>query len=151
MGRYRTVETEKDEQSYDARIWWTFWIVALVCLAYTAWHHYRNYDLIHNGTCIIAEYTEKGGEKLASYRGENGNLIASFTLSGLDPVHEENTVQLYYKDNIYAAEPRRQLQSWLISYGIFGILLVVCSLRLWNIYTHKTTSNQIFSDETEYT
>ena len=49
MGRYRVVETDRQERSYEARIWWALWGIALLALIYTVYHQFREYDLIHNG------------------------------------------------------------------------------------------------------
>ena len=146
MGRYRTVETEKEEQSYEARIWWAFWIVSIVVIAYTAWHQYRNYNLVHTGTCIEAKYQEKEGIKIATYHDENGNQIASYTLNGLSPVLGDGTVKLYYKDNIHYAEPQTDIRAWLGSYIIFGLVLIGCSWKLKTIYSRKA-STQAYDSE----
>lgn len=136
MGRYRTVESEKDEQSYEARVWWMFLAVAVIVLSYTIWHHYRNLDLVQNGTCIVAEYFVHNNQPQARYQDESGH-INIFNLSSLSAEHDENTVKLYYKDNIKFAEPKRELKSWIISYGIFGLMFVGCSFKLYTIYKKK--------------
>lgn len=136
MGRYRTFETEKDEKSYEARIWWVFWIVAVVVMCYTLWHQFIEYDLIHNGSFIDAEYYVYNGRELARYRDEN-NVNYSFSLEGLDAIHDENTVRLYYKGNIALATPRRSPKTWIFAYVVFGAMFIVCSRILWKIYHRK--------------
>jgi len=134
MGRYRQIETEEEVKSFDARIWWAFWIIALIVLIYTAWHQYREYDLVHNGNCIIAEYTVYNDQELATYYDETGRVAARYNISGLSAVHENDTIKMYYKTNINAAEPHRSVQTWLISYAIFGTAFVLCSIKLRKIY-----------------
>lgn len=136
MGRYRTVESEKDEQSYEARIWWVFWIVAVVVIAYTAWHQYRNYDLVHNGKCIEAQYYVYNNQEMARYKDENGMLVNK-SLEGLNAIHEEDTVLLYYKDYMSLAEPKRETSAWLYSYLIFIPLLAGTTWKLITIYKKK--------------
>lgn len=137
MGRYRNEEYEQDERSYEARIWWVFWIIAVVVIAYTIWHQYRNYDLVHNGTCIEAEYMLYNGEEIARYRDETGRIVASYNLGGLNAIHDEDTVLLYYKDNINFAEPERELKSWLYAYVIFIPVLIGTTWKLITIYKKK--------------
>ncbi len=133
MGRYREVQTEQQEKSYEARIWWALWAIALIALAYTVWHQVREYDLVHNGQCIEAEYYVYNGQELAKYLDQD-NRYHSYNVSGFDAVHDEQTIKLYYKDNINFAEPRRRFRSWLFSYLLFVPAFAGCSLRLHKIY-----------------
>lgn len=136
MGRYNYMETEKDERSFDARIWWVFWFIALLVLAYTVYHHARSFELVHNGKYIDAEYYIYNNQEMARYIDEN-NRHYSYNLSALDPVHEENTVRLYYKEFIQLAEPRRNPKIWIFSYLLFGACLVFSSYKLLKIYRQK--------------
>lgn len=136
MGQYDHFETEQDEKSFAARIWWVLWIVALLALAYSIYHHTRSFNLVHNGTCIEAEYYVYNGEEIARYTDEN-NRHYSYNLSGLDAIHEENTVKLYYIDRIQLAEPRRDPKIWIFSYLGFGAAIVFCSYKLVKIYWPK--------------
>lgn len=136
MGRYREVETEEQDKSYEARIWWVLWGVALIVLIYTVWHQVREYDLIHNGQCIEAEYYVYNGQEMAKYRDED-NRYHSYNVSGLDAVHDEDTIKLYYKDNLNPAEPHRHPRIWIFSYLLFGAIFAGCSLRLRKIYLQK--------------
>ena len=56
-------------------------------------------------------------------------------ISGLNAVHEEDTIKMYYWTDIHAAEPHRDPMLWVRSYVIFGIGIIVCSVRLYKIYT----------------
>lgn len=136
MGRYNNIEMEQDDKSFDARIWWVFWIVALVVILYTVYHHSRSWDLVHNGNCIEAEYFVYNGQEMARYYDES-NRYYSYNLSGLDPIHEENTIKLYYKDNLRLAEPRRNPKIWIFSYLGFGAGFAFCSYTLVKIYRQK--------------
>ena len=136
MGRYRTVESEKDEQSYEARIWWMFLVVALIVLSYTIWHHYLNHNLVQSGTCIEAEYFVQNNQAQARYRDDAGQIY-TYNLSSLNADHQGDTVKLYYKTDIRHAEPQRALQSWLFSYVLFGLMFIGCSFKLYLIYKKK--------------
>ncbi len=133
MGRYRAVETDRQERSYEARIWWAFWGIALIALIYTVFHQFREYDLTHNGQCIEAEYFTYNGQERARYYDENGGYH-SYNLSGMDSVHGEHTILLYYKTNLSAAEPHIHPRVWIISYVLFVPLLAGASFRLYKIY-----------------
>lgn len=138
MGRYHEVETEQQTKSYEARIWWVFWGVALVVLAYTVYHQVREYDLVHNGQCIEAEYYIYNGKEMARYYDEDNHYHA-YDVSGRDAIHDENTIKLYYKTSIAAAEPHIHPKVWIFSYVLFGTAFVLCSLKLHQIYHRKET------------
>lgn len=135
MSRYREIETEKSHKSYQARIWWALWAVCFVVLVYTVWTQYREYDLVHHGNCIVADYYVYNGEKLAKYYDEETNHAYRFNLEGWDAIHEEDTIKMYYWTDIHAAEPHRNPMLWIRSYVIFGIAIVLISFRLYRIYT----------------
>lgn len=141
MGRYRQVQTEKDAKSYAARIWWALWLVCFFVLFYTAWQQLIEFDLVHNGQSITATYNVYKGAEIATYR-DDANHYYSFDVSGLDARHEEDTIEMYYKDSIYSAQPRVRVRTWVKSYVLFGIGLILLSIKLWRIYT----SNQDIYD-----
>lgn len=138
MGRYQTVETEKHSKSYAARIWWALWAVAFVVLVYTAWTHVREFYLVKTGDCIVANYSVYNGEEIAHYRDEATNSYYTYYLSGMDAVHEEDTVKLYYKNgHIDDAEPHRDVMLWVKNYVIFGIAIILLSLKIKSIYSQE--------------
>lgn len=136
MGRYRTVESEKDEQSYEARVWWMFLVVAIIVLSYTIWHHYLNHNLVQNGTCIEAQYFIQSNQAQARYQDESGQIY-TYNLSNLDADHDEDTVKLYYMTDIRHATPKRTIKFWLFSYTVFGLMFVGCIFKLYLIYKKK--------------
>lgn len=146
MGRYRTIETEQQKRSYAARIWWVFWGVAFIALVYTVWHQVREYDLVHNGQCIEAEYYIYNGNEYARFIDEN-NRYRILGLGGFDAVHGEDTVNLYYKTRPSLAEPHRDPRAWLFAYVLFGPLFVWCSIKLYKIY--HTKPDQIYTSTEE--
>lgn len=127
------METEQEAKSYEARIWWVLWFIALGVLLYTAYHHISEYHRVHGGHCIEAEYFVYNGRELAMYRDEN-NINHSYDLSGYDAVHEEDTVKLYYTDNVSLAEPRRTPSSWIAPYFFSTAALAFFSWILIRIY-----------------
>lgn len=150
MGRYRDVQTEKDARSYAATIWWILWAVCFVIMLYTVWMQISEYRLVHNGKSIVAEYSLYKGVERATYYDEE-NHYHSYDLSGLGAAHGEDTIVLYYMDDINLAQPRIGFKTWLRTYAIFGVGLVLLSIRLLFIYKadHKiydVGSTQIDND-----
>lgn len=133
MGLYREVKTELQERSYEARIWWALWGIALVVLIFTVWHQILEFDLIRNGHCFEAEFYISNGKELARYRDEN-NRYRIHNISSLYTLHEENTIKMYYKDDIEQAQPRMHPGVWIIAYLLFGSMFVGCSFKLRRIY-----------------
>ncbi len=136
MGRYRHVETAREERSFEARIWWAFWGISLVVLCYTVFHQVKEYDLVHNGNSFEASYEVYKDQELVTYYDEN-NHYYSYNVSGMDAVHGEDTIMMYYTDDIDRAQPHIDPKIWIFPYTLFGIMFVVSSLRLRKIYHQK--------------
>ncbi len=136
MGRYREVQTKKDDRSYEAGVWWALWIVCFGVMAYTVWMQISEYRLVHEGTSIVAEYVAYKGAEQANYYDEE-HRYHFYDLTGAGAVHDEDTIVLYYRDNIDLAQPRIGFATWLRSYAIFGTGLILLSIRLYFIYKHE--------------
>lgn len=141
MGKYHQYETIKDQRSYDSRIWWALWAIALIVLIFSVWHNLRKYDLIKNGNCIEADYYTYNGQELARYTDEN-NHYYTFNVSGLSTVHSEDKVLLYYKDRINLAEPETDFRLFLSCYIGFGLAFILISYKLVKIYKKPYYTNQ---------
>ncbi len=133
MGRYREVQTEKDERRYAAAIWWALWAVCFGIMAYTVWMQVSEYRLVHEGKSIVAEYRMNKGVEQATYYDEEHHYHA-YDLTGAGAAHDEDTVVLYYMDNIDLAQPKLSFGTWLRSYAIFGVGLVLLSIKLYFVY-----------------
>lgn len=133
MGRYREVETEQQEKSYEARIWWALWAVCLVVLVATAYNHIRECILVYTGNCMEAEYSTYQGRELAKYYDEN-NFPHTIDISNYDAAHEGDKVLLYYKDYMELAQPRSRVMGWVFPYLGFGAGLAACSFMIYKIY-----------------
>ena len=142
MGRYRSIETEKSEQRFEARIWWALAGIAVVVLVITAFQHFQNYRLVHSGTRVEAEYIiyEKTGREAARYTDPNTQQIIVYDLESMDAVHEGDTIYLYYTDNINAARPQQKASIFLFAYLLFGAMLLFSSWRIARIYSKKGDS-----------
>ena len=139
MGRYRHVETAREKRSLEARIWWTFFGISLLVLCYTVFHQVKEYRLVHYGNSFEAEYQVYQGRELATYYDEN-NHYYHYDISGMDAIHGENTVTMYYTDDMYRAQPHMHPRMWIFPYALFGVMFLVCSLRLRKIYSKKNLS-----------
>ena len=133
MGRYKEEYSEKEDRRYTTTLWWILWVVFFGILAYTVLMHVSEYKLVHEGKSIVAEYRfYKGVEQAAYYDEENHYHLYDITGVGAD--HDEDTVVLYYMDDINLAEPKIGAKTWIRSYAIFGTGLILLSIRLFFIY-----------------
>ncbi len=133
MGRYRTFESKKDEQNYDAAIWWVLWLISLAILIYTAYHQIHEFNLTHSDNYVIAKYMVANGHEAASYTDENG-VYYYFNITQMNAIHDEDTIKMYYKDDIALAVPRCSFLRWAPAWSIFLPALIGCSVLLWKIY-----------------
>ena len=134
MSRYRQVESEKSHKSYQARIWWALWGVAIVVLIYTAWTQIREYRLTHYGQMFVGDYYIYAGEELVKYIDPGDQHNYSFNVSGLDAIHDGDKINMYYWTEIHKAEPHRSPALWVKAYLFFGIAFVLISIRIRQIY-----------------
>lgn len=133
MGRYRDVKTEKDDRRYAAGIWWILWAVCFGIMAYTIFMQVSEYRLVHEGKSIVAKYSLDKGVERATYFDEE-NHYHTYDLTGVGAAHDEDTIVLYYRDDINLAQPRIGASTWIRSYAIFGVGLILLSIRLYFIY-----------------
>lgn len=133
MGRYRSKKDyAKEEKSNESALWKGLLAFSLLLLFYTVYHHGKELIIVHCGTSIICEYEEGNmpGEAYAVATYREGNKMITFDLGGSAPVIKENTVTLYYTDQITQAIPKTKVTSWLRSYVIFG---GISALSIWKI------------------
>ncbi len=134
MSRYRQVESEKSHKSYQARIWWALWGVAIVVLIYTAWTQIRELHLMHSGNKIVARYYTYSGAELVEYEDPVTHRIYSYNVSGLETVHGDDTITMYYWTDISTAAAQRDPMIYVKAYLFFGIAFVLISIRIRRIY-----------------
>ena len=133
MGRYRSEKDyEQEYKEYQSAIWKGFLAFSILLLLYTAYHHGKELIAVFTGTAIVCEYEEGNtlGQAYAIARYRNGNQLYSFDLDGYDPVIKDNTITLYYTEQISQAIPRSRAASWLRSYILFG---GISALSIWKI------------------
>ncbi len=133
MGRYREVHTEKDERRYSATIWWALWAVCFGIMVYTVWMQYSEYSSIKGTNSVVAKYTSENGQERASFMDED-NKYHSFDITGMGAKHDGDSIVLYYTDDIYLAQPRIGASTWIRSYVIFGVGLILISIKLILVY-----------------
>lgn len=137
MGRYREVHTEKEAERYARRypatICWALWVICFLILAYTVAMHCSEYIRIKDANSVVAKYTSEKDFEHASFFDED-NHYHSYDITGMGAEHDGESIVLYYKDNIDLAQPRVGLATWLRSYVLFGIVLILLSIRLVLIY-----------------
>ena len=137
MGRYREVKTEKeagkDARRYASTIWWLLWAFCFFILVYTGGMQFSEYKNIKDAKSVVAKYTSGDGFEHALLTDEDGRFH-SFDITGMGAEHEGESIVLYYKDDINLAQPRVGMATWIRSYVIFGIALILLSIRLIFIY-----------------
>jgi hypothetical protein len=137
MGRYREVHTEKEAKRfarrYAASIWWVLWAVCFVILAYTARMQFSDYQSTKGANSVVAKYSSEKGVERATFMDED-NHYHSYDITGMGAEHDGDSIVLYYTDDINLAQPRIGASTWIRSYAIFGVALVLLSIRLIFIY-----------------
>lgn len=136
MGK-RIDQDARQEKWYHASVWVGLAVVAFMVLCYTSFQFGLERYLIKNGSCVVAEYTEKtlskgNTYKVASY-AEDGKIYR-FDLNAFYPVTNGNKVKLYYKNNIETAVPENVWWIWAQDYFIFGSMLAFNIWRIWANY-----------------
>lgn len=125
------VYDEKKEKKYQARIWVFILGVAVLILLRGISFHVEEIKMKTSYSVIEAIYHE--GTAQAVYREENG-IYHQYDISGFSAEYEEDTICLYYKDNVAYAQPVHEIGFWIKTYSIFGMISVFCILRLRKIY-----------------
>jgi hypothetical protein len=137
MGRYREVHSEKEAKRnarrYAATIWWVLWAFCFIILAYTARLQYVEYKSIQGANSVVAKYTSDKNVELATYTDDDGRYH-SYHITGMGAEHDGDSIVLYYKDDINLAQPRVGAATWIRSYAIFGIAIILLSIRLIVVY-----------------
>lgn len=137
MGRYRSKKDYvREEKEYQSAIWKGFLAFCLLLLLYTVYHHSKELITVFTGTAIICEYEEGNipGQAFAVAKYKTDNQIYYFDLEGYAPVIKNNTVTLYYTEQISQAIPRNRTSSWLRSYILFGGISVLSIWKIRKIY-----------------
>lgn len=137
MGRYREVHTEKEAKRnarrYAATIWWVLWAFCFIILVYTARMQYSEYKRIQGANSVVAKYTSGKSGEFATFMDED-NHYHSYTITGMGAEHDGDSIVLYYKDDINFAQPRVGVATWIRSYAIFGVAIILLSIRLIVVY-----------------
>ncbi|MBQ8280289.1 MAG: hypothetical protein IJZ23_10640 [Roseburia sp.] len=128
------VYDEKAERSYQARIWWALFIVAVLILLRGVTFHMDEIKLVNSGDMITANYNEDTAQ--ASYIDDNG-MYHQYDISGFSAEHDGDTINLYYEEEIAYAEPIHEVAFWIQTYLIFGTAILFIGWRLWKIYKKK--------------
>lgn len=126
-----TIYNEKEEKSYQARIWWALFVVALLVIVRGVYGQIKEYRVVSVGNTIICDYNEETMQ--ASYKDPEGRF-RMYDISGYDPQYEGKQITLYYTDSIEFAIPKNTLWSWVKIYVMFGAALFFVSWRLYRIY-----------------
>ncbi len=137
MARYREVHTEKEAKRfarrYAATIWWVLWAICFIILAYTVRMQYSEYKSIKGADSVVAKYSSGKGYEQAAFMDQDGHYH-SYNITGMGAEHDGDSIVLYYKDDIDLAQPRIGVATWIRTYAIFGVALLLLSIRLIVVY-----------------
>lgn len=133
MARYREVQTEKKARQYDSAIWWALWAVCVLVLAYTVSMQYSEYKSTKDAKSFVAKYTYENGQEHATFLDED-NHYHSYNITGMGAKHDEDSIVLYYTDDINLAQPRIGAATWIRSYVLFGVGFILISIKLIFVY-----------------
>ncbi len=127
---------EKAEKKYDGAIWKYLLGVGIVVFALSLWAHVRELQVIKNGTAIECEYyvEDKKKEEIAHYHDTANNRDYIFNVTMMNAVHTEETITMYYVDDINNAVPRTAVTTWMFYYAFFGTMIAI---SMWRIRKNK--------------
>ncbi|MBR6326382.1 MAG: hypothetical protein IKR61_06205, partial [Lachnospiraceae bacterium] len=63
--------------------------------------------------------------------------------TGMGAEHDGDSIVLYYTDDINLAQPRIGVATWIRTYAIFGVALILLSIRLIVVYR---SDHSVYSD-----
>lgn len=132
-----TVYDPKEERSYESLVWKYVMGIALIALVAVIYIHSKELNIINKGTCIEASYEQdEYGNEFAWYTDDK-NRYYKYDVSGLNVVHEEKSIELYYVNDVRDAIPRSKWQLWAVYYTFFGTLLGISVWRIIKAYKIK--------------
>ncbi len=124
------VYNEAADKKYESRIWKYLAGASGLLMLLIILMHVKELIIVSQGTCIEAAYYKASdGVEIATYIDENEKQYR-YDISGMDAVHSENSVRLYYLDDIFNAVPKTEWMLWCKYYLFFGCL---GGLSLWRI------------------
>lgn len=122
-------EKKKKQKNARGGIWVVTAIVSFLLLASFVFNHVNEISIKKLGHEIQAQYREDGRKITAVYTDEAGDAH-TYDLSGYYPVHDGESVTLYYLLNVDEARPVNTLVSWIGYYALFGLVFAVSMWRL---------------------
>ncbi len=124
------VYNDAEEKQYESTVWKYLAVGSILLFLLVIYSHFLELRVVWQGTCIEAVYEVKSnGEEIARYVDADGKLYL-YNVSGMDSVHTEDIILLYYLDDIDEAIPKTGWKQWFWYYLIFGCL---GSLSIWKI------------------
>lgn len=86
-----------------------------------------------SASSTLASSTEVSVSLLSEDVDED-NHYHSYNITDMGAEHDGDSIVLYYKDDINLAQPRVGEATWIRTYAIFGVALILLSIRLIVIY-----------------
>lgn len=128
---------EKKEKRYQSSIWKYLFALASIMLILTSYKFIEELNFIINGSSFVASYdVDNDGAEIVRYFDEDKNFYM-FNVTGLNAVHEETTIKMYYLDDMNEAVPRTVWWLWFFYYAFFGIIFGISLWKIILIYRKK--------------
>lgn len=122
-------ERKKKQKNARGGIWVITAIVSFLLFASFVFNHVNEISMKKLGHEIQAEYREDGKRITAVYTDEAGNTY-TYDLSSYYPVHDGESITLYYLMKVEEARPANTLVSWIGYYALFGLIFAGSLWRL---------------------
>ncbi len=128
------VYNEKAEKRYESSVWRFLAGAAILMLCFVIFMQAKELVIITTGNRIEAAYSESlNGAETAKYVDTNGK-IHLYDVTGLNSVHTEEEIILYYVENIDEAIPKTSWKQWIVYYSFFAVVGGISIWRLRKIY-----------------
>lgn len=125
------VYNESSEKKYHSTLWKVLAGVFLLTLLVLTVSLVKELTLVFYGQKIEADYyVDSNGRAKAGYYDADRNFYA-YDFTGMEAVHDEDSITLYYTDNIRKAVLRTPWWYWARRYTFF---LVLAGFSIWRIY-----------------
>lgn len=128
----RDFDYEQEEKAFMGFMKMIFIICALI-FVWNAYSHFKQINLVENGTGVLASvYTYTGGERI-SFVAEDGKTYGN-NISGMFLPEHDDTLMVYYIDNPATAMP---LTADRFFYILYAVTIAGMGLSGWQLHRMK--------------
>ena len=132
------VYDDKAEKVYHSKIWIVLGGIAALILISLCCRLGSEIMLKMNGNSIEAEYCKDASKIYAWIYADDGKTYSVNLEQYFAPVHNGDSITLYYYDDITQAKPISQVSAWVGYFSFFGLILGISAWRLHAIWRPKS-------------